>query len=397
MVKLDGDFPGGNCLFEGVRDGVLHCRPDTPEDVSGAHWFKFIARLTADGEAAGEGLSAEICLHWPESDPTFETDYPENRNFAVVLDRVIHTSVDRVHWERVADVRLEGRTVCFTVSTDADPLYISVGIPFLPEDLTALLKEAAAHPEAELFEVARTPQGRLVHGLRVGGGPEVKEGFYLQALQHTQEWAGGRVIAAMVRHLLSDDRASLRERYHWHFVPCLNLDGFLGGWQENQRGNMNRDWDAFDMPETQGVRDHIEALRSQGIRLWHALDLHMGWYNRASSGSGILTYELGSVPDAVVGFQEDFAQHVTAWCGYSDVILRSRDPATWPTFSSWMWNTFRLPGQTVEFSRHLFLDRETDRWRILQQEDEERLGRDLADALGAFLWSVWDEEIRGLI
>ncbi|MGC9348385.1 MAG: M14 family zinc carboxypeptidase [Anaerolineae bacterium] len=390
MVGLDGDFPGGNCVFDGVRDGVLHCRPDTPENVSGAHWFTFIARLTG-----AVGPSAEICLHWPENDPEYETDYPENRNFATVLDRTIHTSVDLVNWEPVEDVQLEGQTARFTVASDVKPLYVSVGIPFLPGDLEALFADAAQHPDAEVFEVARTPRGRPVRGIRVGGGPGVKEAFYLQAFQHTQEWAGGRVIASMVRYLLSEAGASLRTRFSWHFVPCLNLDGFLGGWREDDRGNMNRDWQRFEMPETQGVKTYIEGLRSQGLRLWHGLDLHMGWYNRASSGSGILTYELGSVSDAVVAFQEDFAQHVTTWCGFSDVILRSRDPASWPTFSSWMWNAFGLPGQTVEFSRHLFLDRDTDRWEILRQEHEEQLGCDLADALGAFLWSVWDEDLRG--
>jgi hypothetical protein len=59
---LDGDFPGGCCVFDGMQDGRLVCRPKTPARISGNMWCWFTARLS------GARGRQHIELHWPDDD-----------------------------------------------------------------------------------------------------------------------------------------------------------------------------------------------------------------------------------------------------------------------------------------------------------------------------------------
>lgn len=77
--KLDGDFMGGCCVFEGEKNGALVCRPDAPPSTSGNLWFWFTARLTgARGRQAIE-------RHWPANTAaSAQHEYGGNQNFARV-------------------------------------------------------------------------------------------------------------------------------------------------------------------------------------------------------------------------------------------------------------------------------------------------------------------------
>lgn len=379
-MEFDEAFAGGCCVFEGERNGELHVRPHTPAAVSGTQHFEFLGRLT------GAQGSQRVCLNWPPTDLSAVREYTNTKQFATVLDRAIFASRDLERWERVPDVHVEGLCARFSVEADGAPLYVAVGKPYLGNNLDALFATAREDARATVEEIGRSRLGRPLRVIRISGEGAGRAGFYLQALQHRTEWAGGRIIDTMVRLLLSDEGRPYRERYTWHFVPVVNVDGALGGWPENHPKNMNRDWQDFEMPETRAVRDYIDEMYAAGHRLLHAIDFHMGWSHRDSSGACIMGFRPGTVPDEVVARQERIARHVFASATYTEAFVASGDPANRPVFPAYTWNARRLAGQTFECSRHLYPAGPDGEAVPAEQVHEEALGRDLLSALCTFDW-----------
>ena len=380
MRQLTGDFPGACCVPLGETGGVLLCRPDTPENASGNLWYAFLGRLS------GDPGRQEIELEWPDIAPDILTrsEYGRNENFSTALDRTIHSSTDGRNWRPVDPVQVTGRRVRFAVELGSQPLYVSVGMPYLPGEQERLYTELSASPFAQVTEIARTLRDRPVRAIRIGPEGAGEGTFYLQGLQHRSEWAGGRILSAMARYLVSDAARSLRERFVWRLVPVTNVDG-LYGWQENPPGNMNRDWGVFQMPEAIGVRDHLQGVLDRGERLLYAMDMHMGWSRRESAGSCLTIFPNGVVKPEIIETLQRLTPHIYAHADWTDAIWRELHTNGKP-FSLWAAATFGIPAQTAEFSRHLIRERASGAWVRVTQAHEEALGRDLAQALGSFDW-----------
>jgi predicted deacylase len=73
-----------------------------------------------------------------------------------------------------------------------------------------------------------------------------------------------------------------REYFQVHVIPLVNPDGVdLGHWRHNTGGvDLNRDWVAFNQPETRAVRRTFsEILQGPGEELWFAVDFHSTQYD----------------------------------------------------------------------------------------------------------------------
>lgn len=377
MARIDMDFPLGDCIFEGVSDGELCCTPWIPPGASGNLWYTFLCRLT-DADRP-----VNICLRWPNTDPQGRSEYARNDNFATVLDRCLFVSRDLRRYRRIEGVRLEAQTAHFSIVPQVEPLYVTVGMPYLPHSLNELLADIADQPGVVIQEIGLSSHGRPVQAITVTGGQDGT--FFFQAMQHRSEWAGTRCIAEMIRYLLTEGQ-HLRQRFTWRFVPVVNMDGFYGGWPEDPPINLNRDWGTFTHPETRAVRELLCGLAQRGERLLYTSDMHMGWSERTSSGACLTVFAEDNVPPADNERLASISQHIFAHTDFTDriwspMVIKNRD-----TFAVWSYRTFAVAAQTMEFSRHLYRLRATGEWVPATQEHEEALGRDLAEALASYPW-----------
>lgn len=379
---LDDDFPGGCCRFDGRKDGALVCRPKTPAKVSGNLWFWYTARLS------GARGCQKFELHWPGDDAAVaaKSEYRGNKNFATVLDRVINFSRDLRQWQPVEDIQVEGQVARFAVDPGPSgaPLYLATGLPYFAGELQELLAQCRATPLAKVTEIARAQDGHAVNAVRIGPAGRGQGTFYLQGYQHPTEWAGARILSSMIRYLLSAAGRPLRDRYVFHIVPVMNVGHLYG---KGAAGNMNRDWNTFAMPETVGARDFLRQIVPRGEQLLQALDLHMGWSSRNSSGACLTAGIKGEVSDAMIQRQERFARHVFAHCDYTTERIWYHKPVGGWSFCDWARSELGVPAQTCEFSRHLVWERARGQWVRVTQQHEERLGAQLANALGSFAWT----------
>lgn len=382
MARLDGDFDGGCCVFEGERGGLLLCRPETPEECTGNQWFWFTARLTAPPG------TYRVRLRWPENNPELmaRIEYGRTENVAPALPGMMHASPDLERWRPIADVRAAGQDAEFEVRSGGEPCYVAVGMPWLRRSHEKLMREVRSSPLARVDTVAATARGFPVEAVRIG--PDSGPGggtFHLQGLQHASEWAGGRVLASMVRYLLGPEGKHLRERFTWRIVPAVNIDA-LDDRRHGPPVNMNRDWTEFRTAETAGLRDYILDFTGRGERLLHALDLHMGWHDREHAASSITAIVEGRAPEEVIARQIAVAEHVFARTEFTEHVWRAPYRMGGRSFATWCYEELGVPAQTLENSRHLVRERATGSWVRIEQRHEEALGRELAEALATFPW-----------
>lgn len=379
--RIDGDFPGGCCVFLGLRNDTVVCQPNTPERVTGGLWYWFTGRLT------GPAGKIMIELHWPEDNEEYRKtlEYGSNQNFASVLDRTLNVSYDCRLWKPIPDVHVKGTVARFSVykPTDCDSVYIAVGLPYFLAELRQLYSECEHSPHATVTKIVQTKGGSSVRAIRIGPADAGQGSFYLQALQHRTEWAGARILTSMVRFLLSEAGSDIRKKFVFHIVPVMDADGLSG----NPRpGNMNRDWDTFSFPETRAVKDYLLQARSRGERLLHALDLHMGWSRRDSSVGCLTISSPGTVPDRIESLQRRFALYTYHRSNWTRERLWVADFRNGVSFSHWAQKTFDIPAQTAEFSRNLIWDRGLHTYVRVTQEHENQLGIDIARCLVEFEW-----------
>lgn len=372
-------IPGG-CVRIDADCAPPRLRPDGPEAIPGNVWYAFLVGVGATA------APQEIDLAWPAMGPWSASEYGDNRSFAEVLDRAIFMDADDGRWQRVEQVTLHGEAARITIPPGPANRRLAVGMPVTGRDLDALLAFARQADGARVDAIGQAPQGTPLHAIVLGGAPDAHGTFVITAYQHFSEWAGVRMIDAMLHHLL-DEPCPLLRRFRWIFYPCINADALAHGWRGDPHRtagiNLNRDWGAFQQPQTRAVRDHLLSEWSHGPPLLHALDLHMGWHSRDTCGAGLTVFEEGKAPQAMIDRQAAFARWLYDRADYTDFVWR-HGSLDRPNFAAWVCRTFDRPGQTLEVSRHRWRMRADGRWAPPRVELDRNLGVALAQSLATF-------------
>jgi predicted deacylase len=111
------------------------------------------------------------------------------------------------------------------------------------------------------------------------GDPAATRHVMVIGRQHPPEATGTMALLAFVEELAGDSPLAqeFREHFRVHVIPLVNPDGVdLGHWRDNTGGvDLNRDWIAFNQPETRVVRETFSTiLDAPGHELWFGVDFH---------------------------------------------------------------------------------------------------------------------------
>lgn len=377
MHRLELEDVGGRSV--GMRDPV-RLSPSTPGKVSGNQWYEFQMDLEADSEAR------MVEVEWPEN-LDWEGDYSENQSFAEVLDRVMFLDGGDGEWRRLERVERIPNGVRVVVPPGSSGRRMAVGMPVGMDDLNRVLSLASAYPRTRVERLGTALRGTPIHAVTLEGRPDAAGTLVVSAGLHFSEWAGLRMIEAMLRFLLGKEGEEARKRYRWILYPWINTDALALGWRGDPLHvdgiNLNRDWGPFERPETRCVRDHLERELGAGSPPLHLLDLHMGWHSRDTCGAGMTVPKDGDAPANLIERQLEFVRRVMKRVDYTDFIWRHGSMDR-PNFASWFARRFGCPAQTVEVSRHRWRRRSDGRWVSPSMELERELGRELARSLADF-------------
>lgn len=172
----------------------------------------------------------------------------------------------------------------------------------------------------------------------------------LLSRQHPPEVSGYRTYNYFMQSLM--DSSELAINFRKHFIvqafPMLNPDGVYNGhWRHNAAGiDLNRDWENFNQPETQAVRNALLPILDDSLKkVFYGIDFH-------STNENIFY----PIKQDVITFPDDFTQR---WFQYVsgdntelEFIAEEFDTNS-PISKNWLFKTFGSDALTFEVDDEL--------------------------------------------
>jgi hypothetical protein len=265
-VWISNEFDGGrvsDAWMEGEGEFTVQIRPENAP-VNNSAWYAF--KVWSDRpQAVGVTLTYENGAHryWPKTRRSGEV-WSVMDSASVQIDRQANR----------ATLRLD---------VGPDTLWVAGQEMMTSTFFASWTDSLAREPHITKRRAGRSGRGRPLPMVEFGN-PDATRHVMIIGRQHPPEATGTMALLAFVGELAGDSplAQNFREDFRIHVIPLVNPDGVdLGHWRHNTGGvDLNRDWVAFNQPETRVVkREFSEILSQPGHELWFGVDFHSTQYD----------------------------------------------------------------------------------------------------------------------
>lgn len=341
-VSFSNDFPGGrltNVRRLSANSYEFVIQAETQEPINSSPWYSFQAwsavptdiqiTLTYEGTSTDKAKEGGF-------DPIFHRYHPkissDRQNWQPLTDEAIKTSDDK-------------RSATFTLSVGEKPLWVSAQEIMSSEDINTWADGLTEnHSFVTKTVIGQSVQGRDIIRLDLSEGDPNKPYLVIVSGQHPPEVTGRMAMMTFVETLCGSSTLAnrFRENINIVVIPMVNPDGIDAGfWRYNLNGiDTNRNWAAFNNPETAAVRDNLMPLREYGIA--YAIDFH-------STQSDVMYFrEHTDETDGLTNVAErDWANNLGEALPHYEFKTRITSSA-YPAASNWLGLTFDSPAVTYE-------------------------------------------------
>ncbi len=167
------------------------------------------------------------------------------------------------------------------ISTGKKPLWLSAQELQNSGQVYAWMSKLARKKKLKIDDIGKSSEGRPIKMLTVGN-PNAKKMILVISRQHPPEVTGYFAMQAFVERIAYKSKPSKEFRKDWvmYVVPLMNPDGVDNGhWRHNMGGiDLNRDWSAFNQPETRAIRDFLARRETEsGGKFYFGIDFHSTW------------------------------------------------------------------------------------------------------------------------
>lgn len=290
----------------------------------------------------------------------------------------IQNSVMYSHIIQDAEYDTSNGSTTFSLHVDKKPKTVSAhfleGIRY--SDLTAKSKQIQK-PFVTVDTVGYSHENRPIYEFTADetNVPEVGV-LILLSRQHPPEISGYRTYQTFWNELISDSELAkeFRTRFIIKAYPIINPDGVVNGhWRHNFQGiDLNRDWENFNQPETQAIRDALLPLKSdESKRVFYGIDFH-------STNENILypiNEEVKTIPDNLTQRWSEFVKENNPELNFRNEEFDTSSPIS----KNWIYKTFGSDAVTFE------VDDELDEFETRE------LGKNAARSLMELLLLEWEQ------
>lgn len=173
------------------------------------------------------------------------------------------------------------KSVDLKLKTSKKPLWISAQELQNSSHVFEWMNRLAKKKKFKIEEIGKSTEGRPLRMLKMGN-LESKNMILVISRQHPPEVTGYFAMQAFVEKIADKSKISKDFRKDWgiYVVPLMNPDGVDGGhWRHNKGGiDLNRDWAAFNQPETTAVREFLKKREAEtGGKFYFGIDFHSTW------------------------------------------------------------------------------------------------------------------------
>lgn len=326
-VWISNEFAGGrvsDAWQEGNSRFVVQIRPENAP-VNNSAWYAFKVWSRED-------KTIQVHLVYEDGDHRY---WPEIRRAGEAWAAMDSTAVQ-------IDTVAEEATLRLRVGPDT--LWVAGQEMMTSASFDAWTAELASAPHITRKVIGRSGRGRPVQMVEFGA-PDATRHVMIIGRQHPPEATGTMALLSFVEEMAGNSSLAREFRNHFrvHVVPLVNPDGVdLGHWRHNTGGvDLNRDWEAFNQPETRVVRETFTGILEQpGHRLWFGVDFHSTQYDVFYT----LERSLGTDPPGITDRWLDFisTQLPTYEVNDSPSGLRT------PTSRNWFYRAFGAPALIYE-------------------------------------------------
>ena len=264
------DFDGGNAEVVKLDQAskTLRIMPELHEGRGWPCWWYF--RL--DGLTPSETITLEVQA---QTKPFRETQVLAS---AWCQPKHAWLSSDGETWSpSKAGTLSADKVMSYKLTPTTDSLRVAWGPPFVPADAEKLLTQIAAKlPEAKHFELAKTRDGHVVHGIRIGDENSLHQ-VWVGARHHAWEAGGSQVSRGFIRWYASEEAKALRAKTCLHYIPIMDVDNVVlgAGGKDAIPRDHNRDWaDAPIYPEVAAAQRMMGEIHKK-----HGLDAYIDLHN----------------------------------------------------------------------------------------------------------------------
>jgi cytosolic carboxypeptidase protein 6 len=143
------------------------------------------------------------------------------------------------------------------------------------------MDKLAKKKKFEITEIGKSTEGRPLRMMKIGN-QNAKNMIMVISRQHPPEVTGYFAMQAFIEKITDKSELSRTFLKDWaiYVVPLMNPDGVDNGhWRHNTGGiDLNRDWSAFNQPETTAVREFLKKREAEtGGKFYFGIDFHSTW------------------------------------------------------------------------------------------------------------------------
>ncbi|WP_170245679.1 M14 family metallopeptidase [Fodinibius salinus] len=262
-------------------------------------------------------------------------------------------SKDGKTWRRIDPSNFSADTTngTATLSLDLtlDPLWVSAQELYLWDDYRRWTDSLAAKRFIKTDTVGYSHNRRPIikMGISETNNDSKKGVLIIMGRQHPSEVTGALAAQIFINELASQSKLAnqFRKNFDVWTYPLVNPDGVQQGhWRHNSAGvDLNRDWQAFNQPETRAIRNDLLSLNNDSLRtVYYGIDFHSTDEN--------LFYPINR---DISTFPEDFTYQwidsLTKTFPNYPVKVEPFDTSS-PIAKNWIYHTFGADAVTYEIN-----------------------------------------------
>lgn len=261
-------------------------------------------------------------------------------------------STDGNHWQTIDKNNFQADTTqgtaTLTLDVTSEPLWVSAQEVFTEKDYNQWTDSLSQHSFVSLDTVGYSHEGRPIQKLLINQAHVQNPGVVIiTGRQHPPEVTGALASKIFINELASNSELAAQFRRHFEVwaYPLANPDGVQNGhWRHNGAGvDLNRDWQAFNQPETQAIRDDLLPLKKDSLRkVYYGIDFHSTDENIFYPiNRDISTFPEDFTYEWLSTFQQQFPNY--------PIEIEPFDTSS-PITKNWIYHTFGADAVTYEIN-----------------------------------------------
>jgi len=167
-----------------------------------------------------------------------------------------------------------------SLPVDIEPTWIAAQELYTTSNVQQWVDSLSQKPFVTNYGIGASREGRPIHLMEINEG-DSKNAVLVITRQHPPEVTGYLAMKSFMETLIGESALAqtFRKDFTIFSVPMMNPDGVDNGhWRHNMGGiDLNRDWEAFNQPETRALRDFLKKKTTEGYTFAFGTDFHSTW------------------------------------------------------------------------------------------------------------------------